>query len=125
MQQVQHRLDTERGEAFHARILPGPVADAVALDAFPVGRIAQGAQTERGDAVEIVDAILMPAHHELVEDGIADPVDGAFDSAPEVEVVQWVFLDRERRVPALSCAVIALRAIAGHRFLRRRPSERV
>jgi hypothetical protein len=88
MEQMGHRLDAEHAEAFHALVLPAPIAATIALDSLPVGWITQGTEAKRGDAVEIIDSILVPTHQYLIVERVADSIDGAFDPAPELEVVR-------------------------------------
>ncbi len=55
-------------------------------EALPVEGVAEGAEPEGGEELEIRgDAVEVPGLLKLVEEGVADAVDGGFHAAPKFE----------------------------------------
>jgi hypothetical protein len=52
---------------------------------FPQRRIADRAHAGAGEQGQVLDALVVAAARGLVEPGVADPVDGAFMAAPQLE----------------------------------------
>ena len=88
MEQSGDRPDPERAQPRQTRVAPCPVArsEAVGRDTLPQQRIAESRDAERGESVEVLDAILMPGQPDLVSEAVPHPVDGALDAAPEFEL---------------------------------------
>jgi hypothetical protein len=87
---VQERGDrpqTELAHPFEPLVGPAPVraCGAVRLDPLPEHRIADRAQTERGEPVEVVQPVVMAVQPGLVDDLGADPRHRALDTTPHLE----------------------------------------
>ncbi len=86
MDQADDGPDLERAHALEALVAPGEVelVGTARRVALPQHGVAQGLDPEAREQVEVVDASLVAGADRLVEDVIADAVDGAFVPAPEL-----------------------------------------
>ena len=89
--QAGDRGDAGVAQRIEALVGPAPVGalEAVGRGALPQHRVADGANAERGEAVDIAGAVGMTVTVELAEIRILHTVDGAFEAAPKF---QWVVL---------------------------------
>ena len=71
----------------------------VRRDALPQDGVAQRSDAERGDERDVAGPVVMPGTPDLIEEGLADAVDGALDAAPQLEVAHGLrgLRDRLRR----------------------------
>ncbi len=84
--QPDDRLDPEFGEPAQPFVGEAPVAAVrvVRRHRLPQDRIAQRADAERGDAIEILDAVPVAGLGELVAIVVADADHGTFEPAPKL-----------------------------------------
>ena len=85
--QAGDRGDAGIAQRVEALVRPGPVGlfDAVRGGALPDHRIADRADAEGCEAFDVVRASCVAVAIELVEVGVLNAVDGAFEAAPEFE----------------------------------------
>src|SRR5205085_1173052 len=85
--EADDRLDVEPAQRRQASIGPRPVGGrrTVRGRRLPEDGVAQRADAERGEALEVAVALGMPVAVELGEVGVPDSVDSAFDAAPHLQ----------------------------------------
>ena len=87
VKEAHDRRDAELPQAAQPLVRPAPVRgpEAAGRGPFPEHRVPERGDAERGEAVEVVEAVLVPGAADLIDVVVADPVDRALDPAPQLE----------------------------------------
>src|SRR5687768_5187743 len=87
MDEADNRRDAKRLHEVHSLVGPRPVTivGRNRRGTLPQDRIAEGPDSETGDAADVVRTIGMAAQRELIDVTVTNPVDGALDAAPYLD----------------------------------------
>jgi hypothetical protein len=87
VQQPCDRGQAELAQPPEPLVGPAPVGpvQAVRGHALPEHGVADRADAQPGEVVEVARAVLVPVQHGLVDVAVADPGDGAFQPAPDLD----------------------------------------
>ena len=87
VQESRDRPQPQLAHALEPLVRPAPVRSGgpVGLDPLPQHRIADRGDAERGELVKILDTLVVPVQPCLVDQLVADPGHGAFQTAPHLQ----------------------------------------
>src|SRR5215210_3425541 len=110
--QADDRLDTQLAQTGEGDIGPRPISVLQLTwgDVLPQDRVSDRSDAKRREAVEIVEAVTMPAQLDLIQITIADPVDRALQTAPKLKRLHRPRPSRDfGRRPESHCTASSLR----------------
>jgi hypothetical protein len=85
--QPDDRTDAELAQPSEPIVGPPPVdaIDAMRCQTLPQHRIAQRADAERGEQLQVLEPAVVARPHQLIEPAATDAVDRTLDAAPHLE----------------------------------------